>query len=195
MKLPWRRYDPARYWASRADPNVAEPDPERAAHDRDFIARALTGAATIFELGPGTGRTFAAYRAGQSVTTRDITDRHKDRLADLARARGITLTQTRAPDPLSSFDASDQSFDAAICIQVFLHMPPPAFDHAISELSRIARRLVIVSGYHATFAQAGARLPAHVFSHDYIAALNRLNRPMSDIRSRAGILYLVADRA
>lgn len=194
MRLPWRAYDPARYWSRRADPNVAEPDPARAEFDRDFIAGALGDAHNIFELGPGTGRTFAAYSPGQTVTTRDITNRHHAHLEGLAQQAGITLCQTLASDPLAPFEHGGRDFEVGISSQVFLHMPPEIFSHAITQMARICQRLIIIAGYHSTFpGTAGTHLPAHVFSHDYILALGDLGCRITDIRSRAEILYVTAD--
>ena len=188
-----RRYDPAGYWGRRADPNACAPDPERVAFDRDFVASATRDASSVFELGPGTGRTLEAYRPGQLITTRDITDRHRLRIAGIAAERGLSVEQGFSSDPLASYPYPDCAFDIGVTVQVLLHMPPDAFRHAISELSRVSERLAIVSGYHATFPEeAGRHLPRHVFAHDYIAALCELGRVVTGAASRDGILYVTA---
>ena len=187
-----KRYDPVSYWSTRTDPNAdTGKNTARVATDLAFIGEHLDG--PVFELGPGTGRTFAAYPSGIDVTTRDLSDQHRDHLAALASEGGFSLTQTHTSDPMDRFPAEDQAFGTGLCCQVFLHMPPESFAHAISELSRVSRKLVIIAGFHSTFPEETRKiLAAHVFSHDYIAAVTGLGRTIRDVRSEHGLIYLMA---
>lgn len=189
-------YDVLAYWNSRPDPNNAEGNSApRVENDVGFIRKHLGSAKHVLDLGPGVGRTWTAFDAGLTVQTLDVARQHAGRLAEIARTRGFSLEQAYLDAPLDRFPFADRRFDVGICCQVFLHQPPEVFAHSIAEFSRVSARLILISGFHSTFPDvAKAAIKAdHVFSHDFIAAVQSLGRTITDVQSRGGLLFLHAE--
>ncbi len=188
-------YNPISYWNARSDPNnEAGRAHERVATDVDFIGKHVGELKSIFELGPGVGRTFRAYKAGANVTSLDISKAYADQLSAAAAEAGVVLQQHCQAGLLDRFPFDDASFEVGVACQVMLHQPPDVFAHSIREMSRICAKLVIISGFHSTFPQSATKAigAPHVFSHDYIWALCELGRSCADVRSAHEIIYICA---
>lgn len=155
-------YDPYRYWNARKDPNRPGAAPDW------LIARIagfVEGAETVFELGPGVGRTFEAYRAGQHIVTLDLSRLYGPAVQQRAADRGLTVSQHYLESVEAGFPFPDAAFDTGICVQVLMHVPPRHVGHTLGELARICRRTLVVSSLN----PAWEGRVAHCFNHDYEA--------------------------
>lgn len=65
------KYDPKEFWERRPNPNAKGQD-KAPDFMYDFIKLPFEGCTSIFELGPGVGRTLDVYKPGQQVTTVDL---------------------------------------------------------------------------------------------------------------------------
>lgn len=179
-------YNPKAYWNARPDPNAPEgKTPERIDFDVNYVRKNLPAAASIFELGPGVGRTFAAYESGSSITTLDLSRTYAERLSNVAQEHGLTLDQHFIDDPMQAFPFADGQFSFGVSCQVFIHQPPDVFRHSLREFSRVCQSAVIISGIN--FDDANT---PHVFNHDYLRDLTDLGRLASNVLVRGRILYL-----
>lgn len=104
-----------------------------------LCARVPDGVATVLDVGAGHGLLLEALRevrgiggVGIEITPAKV---------DYARSRGIDLRLGDA----SRLDFGDASFDAVVCCEVLEHLPFRVYESALAELSRVARRWVIVS--------------------------------------------------
>ena len=154
-------YDPLSYWNARKNPNKSDQAP-------GWLLRYATahtaGQPRILELGPGVGRTFDIYSAGQEVTTLDLSRQYAETLAARARERGVTLHQHFLDDPAARFPFEDGAFELGVCLQVLMHVPPQFIEHSMGELARVCRRTVIVAGVN----EAWNAKAVHCFNHNYL---------------------------
>lgn len=182
------------YWKTRENPNAAKGmEEERIRFDADYISSNTKGESPIFELGPGTGRTFLAYEPGRKICTLDITDRYSEQLKAVAAQRHIELSEHFLNDAFSVFPFADDYFEYGVCFQVFIHQPPEIFEHSFLELSRICRKLVFSVGIHANSPLSPQPRGEHVFAHDYLAAVEKAGLMFTNMVFRGGRIYGVVE--
>lgn len=116
-----------RYWSAETTPRY-EPGPELAA----LLNRSLDGRAAVLDVGCGAGNSYAPAVAERAASYLGVDV--SDRAVELARASGL---DARVIEDAASLPFPDNSFDVAICIEVFEHLFAP--DAAASEIRRVLR--------------------------------------------------------
>jgi SAM-dependent methyltransferase len=187
------RYDPTSYWNARTDPNNDEGrNSARVAFEVNYIATNLPTSGRVLELGPGVGRTFAAYPSTTRVATIDISRLYASRLAETADRLGVQLEQTFIEDLTSRFPFDDYEFDCGVAFQVFIHQPKEVFSHQFAEMCRVCRRVLVCAGLHANTGNAQKAMATHVFAHDYLVESAKCGRIVQNLLVRDAVLYFVA---
>lgn len=183
-----KRYDPATYWNSRKNPNNMEGTAsQRVAFDTHYIAARVRLASCVLELGPGVGRTLAAYKPNTVVTTLDLSRSYATELEEKASALDLTLDQHYLGSPGDAFPFADKSFQVGVASQVLLHVPPEFIEHTISELTRTCNELTIITAYRHGEPTVSSRVK-HVFNHDYFNLFSALGCEINGLIAHEGRL-------
>lgn len=194
FKVPfWGKYDPFTYWSERENPNNSEGErQERVNFDVEYIRGAIGDVNSILELGPGVGRTFAAYTCDSNIATLDISTNYAEKLLSVADALNLHLTQQYLK-PRAPFPFEDQSFNVGVASQVLLHVPPESIEHTLSELVRVCEKIVIITAYK--HEPPCIRLNGnHVFNHDYFSICTSLGCVMNNVVMNDGRILFTAER-
>jgi SAM-dependent methyltransferase len=116
---------------------------------------------TIVDVGTGTGRAALMLAlGGAKVTAVDASDEMLDVARRRAAANGVTVNFQHGDAHALRF--GDRTFDVAVCLRVLMHAPD--WRQCMSELCRVAERLVIFdypSATSAALAQSLARRAVH----------------------------------
>lgn len=187
------KYDPVQYWNERTNPNgVQGLLPEQIAYDVKYISTGLSDCKKVFELGPGVGRTMAAYKPGTRLFSLDISVKYRGQLEAVARDKRITLIQKHARSLNLDFPFEDGEFGVSVCSQVLMHVPPSQIHHAAQELLRVSKRVVVIS----TFLPAAPErtVAPHVFNHDYLSIFSGLGCFLDSLMVNHGRIYFYASR-
>ena len=186
------KYDPVAYWNARKNPNSDSGlESARVRFDTEYIAAAVGGASSVFELGPGVGRTFDAYSSGQKITTLDLSKSYTDQLRRRAEASSIDLTMHFLDSALAEFPFCDGAFPIGVTSQVLLHVPPDNIEHTISELCRTCGKIVVISLFIHGKPVSGP-WGRHVFNHDYPMLFSERGWALSDVVFHEERLLFVA---
>jgi hypothetical protein len=186
-------YNPKSYWGQRKNPNnPAGEIASRVDFDCDYLTKMVGDARTIVELGPGTGRTMAAYAPGTRLTTVDITDRYLPDLTAAADRQSVKLTPHILEEAEHRYPFDNNAFPVGVSFQVFIHQPYELFAHSFGELMRVARTVIVCAGIHRNSATSKPPGSPHVFAHDYLAATAAHGRVADGVTLREGRLYFVA---
>lgn len=94
---------------------------------------------TVLDVGAGHGVLLEEIEAAHGIKGVGIEITQSK--VDYARSRGIDLRLGRA----ETLEFDDRSFDAVISCEVLEHLPYGAYEKALTEMARVARRAVIVS--------------------------------------------------
>jgi SAM-dependent methyltransferase len=183
---PKPEYEEAEYWNSRQDPNAPEGwAPEHLKTTIDYIREHTTGARSVFEIGPGVGRTLEAHSPGCSIQCYDISSLYQERLLQRARELGLDLKLDIAEPGSGRLPYADQEFGVGVASQVFLHQRPENIARMMQEMARICRKVVVVTG---GYAMPGAD---HVFPHDYPAICTSIGCEMHFVRALPPHIFFV----
>lgn len=95
----------------------------------------------VLDVGTGTGRAaLLMARGGAHVTAVDASEAMLEIARRRAAEEGVSVRFARGDAHALDFD--DRSFDAVICLRVLMHTPK--WRRCVSELCRVAERLVVV---------------------------------------------------
>ena len=126
--------------AGRYDTERARTVKQRVVRDleRDFFVRHTAGAASVLEIGAGTGEITKLLAAKSSVTAIDISP------AMLAHAKEKTNSDSVSFVELDMFKLAELegTFDAAVASRVFLHLDPKP----LTQMLRLAARKLNIGG-------------------------------------------------
>jgi 2-polyprenyl-3-methyl-5-hydroxy-6-metoxy-1,4-benzoquinol methylase len=163
-------YDPYQYWSEREHPNTSS-EPGISPIEAEYLLQRLAHAGTLLELGPGVGRLFSLYKAIRKIHTLDLSMRYQSRARAAASSAGIFIQDHYLSSPLQKFPFDDQSFDLGIASHVLMHIPFGMIEHAMTELARCCKRVVVISATHRYWPQRGDTHDPkwHCFAHDYKA--------------------------
>jgi ubiquinone/menaquinone biosynthesis C-methylase UbiE len=187
------KYSALDYWNKRPNPNnEAGESATRVQRDIEYIREGVKGATTILEIGPGVGRTLNAYSSGQKITGYDVSRIYTERLMEKAKGLGLSLEMVYASADAEAFPFSDGQFDVGVSCQVFLHQKPAHLELLMSEMARVCKKVVVVSG---NYKRLGWFKHPHVFVHDYLEMSTKLSCVANNVMARDRILYFTYARS
>lgn len=180
-------YDEFSYWNSRTDPNAPSGwDEDRLNYDIGYIKTHTDDCERVLEIGPGVGRVLEAYSSRQIITCYDISSLYKERLHNKADVLGLNIKIDIAAKFSERLPYDECAFDACVMAQVLLHQRPENVRPLMKEAARVARKVVVISGYHVAEGDV-----SHVFRHDYPESCTSLGCKMDDVRAWGGSIYFV----
>lgn len=116
--LGWN-YNEVGYWNRRYEPNAANVPTDK--HIK-YVSENIMGCSRILDFGPGVGRIFDAYRDVNEVVGYDISDKYKSRVLNKAREYPFIFDLIIFKKMPIELPFDDDYFDAAISVNVFLHL-------------------------------------------------------------------------
>lgn len=140
-----RNYKKELYWGSRKEPNnnscIAR-TPKHISLVRPYLDSGLN----ILEYGAGVGRMVELYES--EVSFYDISQIYKDRLISKCEEKGLKVKQyviDQSGEIKTVF--KDKEFDVVCVFEVLLHSPPSEIKDLMRELSRIGKRVMVITWY------------------------------------------------
>jgi len=161
-----KKYNPFIYWKNRENPNrnCCPTNAERA-----FLAPEISIADSILDVGPGVGRMFSLYRPEVPICGVDISETYKHKAKAKAMAHGLNYEHEVLLDFYKTgLPFERESFDLCIAVKVLLHVTPDQIDFIMSEMARVATKVMITS-------KIGDDPADHVFNHNYREIIERNN--------------------
>jgi len=169
-------YKPLEYWSKRMEPSSAD-EVYTNAHCA-FLRKYIRPESLVLDYGPGIGRVFQAYHAGQRVIGIDISPLYVSRVIDAAKRRDLiydhilTYTHSRIPTYLNGY-----WFDCIVFSEVLLHVPYAAFRTLLRQAQSIARRVLIITWESKDTPQ---NLAPHCFNHKYMEVFEEQGVKVTD---------------
>jgi len=174
-------YNEIKYWRNRKYPNsvlTVNPPPIEELNYFSYIKKHLSGCSSVLDFGPGVGRTFIAYDSLKKLECFDITDKHLTTLNDAARRYNFKFKFTLG-NKIGVTPYKDKKFEAAISCQVFLHQKPDKIKKVMSELLRIADKVIVIS-----WSQKGSVVTdaPHCFNYNYMDICRKNGWKVLDVK-------------
>lgn len=184
------KYDKIKYWNNRKDPNndLARLNAKKYIswvnknfNDDDF---------KILEYGPGIGRMVECY-INKKINFYDISNNYKDRLVNKCKNLHIPInsyTIDTSGNIKTKF--KDNEFDLVCAFEVLLHSPENEIEDLMLELSRIGKRVIIITWY-----KNGKILDKdYCFTRDYKEIINKNNLSIevwddTSFKNQVGFVY------
>jgi phospholipid N-methyltransferase len=147
-------YNKVKYWNKRTDPNndgCRSYTPNHIAAVKPFIEKNQN----ILEYGPGTGRMVELYENQSHINFYDISDNYSSRLKTVCENKNLKI-QNHIIDRRNKMFLNagnirtpfkDNEFDIVCAFEVLLHCPKDEIEAVIKELSRIGKKVIVITWY------------------------------------------------
>ena len=188
----FKKYNPDNYWKHRKNPNNSDGESKkRIEFDVKYIKSEIKQEKKILELGPGVGRTIEAYSHDTQLFTLDISEKYHDILKEKCENNEISLKQNYIKSH-ENFPFANNEFNVGVTSQVLLHVPPNLISHTMSELTRVCKKVVIITAYtHGVKKFFGLN---HVFNHNYFNISTELGCRMDNLIMNEGRICFVLSK-
>jgi ubiquinone/menaquinone biosynthesis C-methylase UbiE len=138
-------YDEIDYWSKRGC--VTSSDKIYFIPNFNFVRSRINKGDRVLDFGTGQGRLIGAFREAQSLCLCDISLLNGNVAMERAAELGIKNVEYRLLDKLYPLPFNDKEFDVAVASQVFLHQRPMHILPIMSELVRVANKVISISSY------------------------------------------------
>ncbi len=140
-------YNKIKYWNARHDPN--NNSGKSNAHNHiQTVKPFIEKKQNILEYGPGTGRMLELYKDQSHINFFDISDNYKERLIHNCQSQGLNIQQhIIQKDTTTKTPFKNNQFDIVCAFEVLLHCPEEEIEEVIRELSRIGKKVIIITWY------------------------------------------------
>lgn len=141
MKL----YEEMSYWNEREHPSVIG-----GTMAIDYLKANVEKAKSVLDFGPGIGRTLGAYAKAKFVCAVDISTLYETRLKKAAEEYKFIFATyyLGSVEGALNLPFKTSSYDFAVACQVILHMKPRYVSEVLWELSRVAKKVAIMTLMH-----------------------------------------------
>lgn len=156
-------YDELAYWTRRDNPNAEGADRSESI---TFAQKHLVGCKNILDFGPGIGQMFPAFVGMHKVTGFDITDKWANQLYKKAEEIGFEF-EFRSDPVIGALPYYDKQFDAAVAMSVFLHQQPKHIVRVMTELARVANKVVVATWREPSKGYDTETKQNHCYNYDY----------------------------
>jgi len=140
-------YNKIKYWNSRNDPNndfCRSITQNHIKAVKPFITKNIN----ILEYGPGIGRMIELYKDQSHINFFDISSNYKERLKQKCHNQDLKIQQyIIQKDSTIKTPFKDNEFDIVCAFEVLLHCPEEEIEEVIKELSRIGKKVIIITWY------------------------------------------------
>ena len=140
-------YNKIEYWNQRFDPNNDGTRSRTSTHVnsvKPFIEKNKN----ILEYGPGVGRMVELYKDQSHINFFDISDIYSSRLKSVCNDKNLKIKKhiiNKSGDVRTPF--KDNEFDIVCAFEVLLHCPKEEIEDVINELSRIGKKVIVITWY------------------------------------------------
>jgi SAM-dependent methyltransferase len=161
------QYNKIEYWGNRQNPNNKSGIQAVGVHTK-IVEPFIDDNLNILEYGPGIGRMVDLYRSQDQISFYDISSIYKDRLQEKCKNIGLKIDQCIIDDSGEiTTPFNDNEFDVVCVFEVLLHCPETEIAKVINELSRIAKKVLVVTWYDG----GKSKCVGHCWTRDYKAML------------------------
>jgi len=164
-------YNKIKYWNNRKDPNNNDARSVSEKHISWVTNHIDEKDLNILEYGPGVGRMIDSYK-NKKISFYDISDVYKDRLIKKCEDLSVIVDEyviDKSGNITTQF--RDNQFDLVCVFEVLLHSPNDEIDDLMSELSRIGKKVMVITWY-----RDGEKISNnHCFTRDYKNIINKNN--------------------
>ena len=187
------------YWNRRPIPTDPNMSPETNQKHIDYISSHLKGSCKVFDFGPGIGRTFEAYKEMEYVEGCDISRLYEVQVKAEAERIGFKFKLIHLDlVELGRLPYADNDFDVAVASEVLLHQRPENILLVMSELVRIANKVIVISWYEerVNFNAPGLLKPGmnHCFHYNYPQICKDNDWKVYDIETADRQVYFVYEK-
>ena len=181
-------YDPTHYWNRRTMPNsVRGLQQDVIKLNADYIYNCIGADKTVLDLGPGIGRLLDGFRDVKQLYAADISSMYRGRFLQKCYDMNIPVDFSLV-DINESLPYSTGFFDWSVAVEVLLHQPPQHIYHVVSELSRVAKKTLVITTV--SDKPSGA---AHCFNHNYVKIYKGVGLKISSFEKMGRQEYTVLE--
>tara|TARA_R100000734_G_C3314728_1_gene106398 strand:+ start:432 stop:1001 length:570 start_codon:yes stop_codon:yes gene_type:complete len=164
-------YNKINYWNNRKDPNNDFCRSQTYNHV-NLVKPFITKNLNILEYGPGIGRMIELYKDQTHINFFDISSAYEERLKQKCDSQGLKIQQYIIDkDNTIKTPFKDNEFDIVCAFEVLIHSPETEIDELIRELSRIGKKVIVITWY-----KNGETLSSsYCFTRDYKNIIKKNN--------------------
>ncbi len=190
-------YDQIEFWENRVYPCCSDKDVLKyvtSVHIK-YVKEQLLETEKILDFGPGFGRLFPAYKNVKEVVGYDIVSTYKDQIISEAKKYNFKFEFCVGQD-IDKINFPDKYFDAAVGVEVLLHQTPDKITQIMSELCRVATKVIIISFMNVKerFGGDGDLTYQYCFNYDYIKICRENGWTVTNDKIINKQLYFVFER-
>ena len=140
-------YNKIAYWNTRHEPNNDFCKSNTHKHI-EAVKPFIDKNQNILEYGPGTGRMLELYKDQSHISFFDISDNYKERLKHNCQSQNLNIQQhIIQKDTAIKTPFKNDEFDIVCAFEVLLHCPEGEIEEVIRELSRIGKKVIVITWY------------------------------------------------
>lgn len=164
-------YNKIEYWNNRNDPNNDFCRSITYKHIK-VVKPFITKNLNILEYGPGIGRMTELYKNQSHINFFDISSKYEERLKQKCHDQGLKIQQHIIQKDITiKTPFKDNEFDIVCAFEVLLHCLEYEIEGVIKELSRIGKKVIIITWY-----KNGKTLNSgHCFTRNYKNLIKKNN--------------------
>lgn len=188
-------YDPIKYWNEREYPCWKATVGKITPLQIEYVSENVEECEKIIDFGPGFGRLFPAYKNAKSVIGYDISSKYKDQIYEEAENYSFKFNLI-VDHNIGVIHYSDDYFDAAVAAEVFLHQTPDKILDIMKELSRVAKKVIVISFMDPkkVFGRDNSLVHQYCFNYNYLKICEENGMMVENNKVLNNQLYFVYKR-
>lgn len=160
-------YNEVAYWNKRTNPNSS--NPKTTEKHISFVNKNIKSKDKILDFGPGVGRILPAYENINKIWAFDVSSEYSKKLMDKSKKINLEIDLTVNKEENIKLPYEDNQFDSVVCISVLLHQRPQNIINIMKELSRVGKKVIVVSWYEEgkSFSDSDTESKNNVYCFNY----------------------------
>jgi len=164
-------YNKISFWKNRYDPNSDNGRKTTPDHIK-IVKPFLPPNINLLDYGPGVGRMIDLYKNQTHINFYDISPTYKSRLIQKCKNNNLKINK-HIIDESGKIKTpfKDNEFDIVCSFEVLLHCPEAEIEEVIRELSRIGKKVIIITWYK----KGETLVTKHCFTRNYKNLIKKNN--------------------
>ncbi len=185
-------YNQIEYWDNRVYPCYKATVEKLTPIQIKCVKEQLSGCKKILDFGPGFGRMFPAYKDAEEVTGHDITSNYKNQIIEESKKHSFKF-DFHISQHIDKINFPDKHFDVAVAIEVLLHQIPENIITIMSELNRVADKVIIITwmDLNKKLGRDESMADQYCFNYNYVKICEENNWKMMNYKIYHNQLYFV----